>query len=219
MKILKKLVLNLLIFSLWYSGNFYATETHDNLDINNVSEKKTEKKKKTVRDLTLERIIYPLLIKWEEIKEVGLEKKDITKIVGFGGLSYCAKKANDYMGLSSIVKKDLLSAFSDIKNYCLKNKRKTIVVLGCITSPFILIKLYKKFKADHNHPKNCIGQFLLSLSEEQRLAINQSSELYHVVAQSGDNPRVLLENSDFMSILEDSQKIQLKQIVEHYSHS
>lgn len=202
-------------FSILLGINFQLSAAISWVDIKAKKDSFTYKCKNIIKkskNFVVSELIVPALIKWEEVKEDGLQKDDVVKIsAGIGitlGSGFLIKKLNDYYNLREKLK--------DCKDQIFAHKTKILLSgagIAAITAGYFLWKKNKVTNDNSKYLNNTLDKFLANLDNEQQSCIINSNILFKLVLNSFENPKLLIESPDFMKLLNDDQKDQLKSIV------
>lgn len=165
----------------------------------------------------LQKCIVPLHLRIEEIKDEGVSKKDILTVLSVLVGAYGMKKAWDFFKIGHIVKKCELGptkkALRTAASFIAANKKKAgAFSAGCAAACggwWLWNTLYNSSEISYT------DQFLLSLTDEQRMLI-EKSELHSVLDQAKSDPLQMHSNEEFMKLLTDMQKNLVERIVEEY---
>lgn len=188
----------------WWSLGITAVSA---LILCKIFEEPIKRKAKKFKDYCEEKM-FDALLKWEDIKENGLNKRDYIKglltLVLAGGLS-----AGIYT-----YDVDTVSLMKEVLRLMGVHK----IEVGATLLGLFLGKCLYNLKASYDTRQSRImnfDNFLAQLSEEQRRMIFNSEDLLVIVGKGGDNHKRLLNNKEFMSILTEDQKAHLKNIVRY----
>jgi hypothetical protein len=211
------------LFCLGALATFTAYMAYQNTTIKKSVNTRVEK----IRDYIITRIVCPAYIKWEMIKEDGITKQDVAYTAGWAGAlmgtAYVCKKADDTFDIVKTGKGWLTDLYTYCSNcgtaawtYIKGNPKTAKLTLVGVTGLLAALKCYSLILADKRHSLKLIDGFLNTLRDDQRLSINQSSELSYLVNQAKDNPTVLLGDEPFLSLLTPEQQKHLEQVISYY---
>lgn len=145
------------------------------------------------REKVEDEVIIPLATKYEEIKEDGLTKSD--KIAITGTIASIAAIALAYRKRAYI--REHSTAFA------LLGGAGATAGLGYLT--------YKHIEKTKNSPEYKINKFISKLSQDKQDQIFKDHEI--LLGDSYENPELLLDSEEFMSILDMNEQDELEQII------
>ena len=166
----------------------------------------------------LRSVVLPTAIKVEEIKADGLSRTDVLKgaLIALG--CYGVKKVGDYLhlwqGLRTRDFRNTRKVLASCGTTLYNHKKKVIALMVGSLAVGWLWKFSHAVNQQAELP--LLDQFLLSLSDEQRIGIMQSPRMSKLISDAADDPQLLQQEEDFMYLLTDDQKKKLDEVVEDY---
>lgn len=196
---------------------------------NNKVRKFVDKKYEDAQDALVERVVCPVLEKYEDIKELGI--RGITKedwftlggtIAGISGLIFAQKKFN----LTDKVKRfgeETCSIAADSAKFAgnLIGENPKFVIGSAISlcGLGLLYKLNRLVKIDHEYNNQfSIKLFIENLSAEQKQRLFVNPEMVNLIILAKANPAVL-DVDDFKNELTAEQLEDFNKILEHHKQS
>ncbi len=166
----------------------------------------------------LRSVVLPTAIKIEEVKADGLSRTDVLKGALFALGCYGVKKVGDYFHLWQGLWTRDFTKTREVLASCgttLYSHKKKVIAL--MVGSLALGWLWKFSHAVNKQAElPLLDQFLLSLSNEQRIEIMQLPRMSELMGDAAEDPQLLQQEEDFMYLLTDDQKKKLDEVVKDY---
>lgn len=157
-----------------------------------------------LEELLKHKIAPGMLMKIEKIRDEGLEKKDIMKLVGVVGMCVSIKKLADFFHLEQLIRGDSSSTRKALE-YCRKEYKKILAAMG-VTSLLCYIA-WRSSQEAHIFDK-------LQLTAEQQDYCSHSKELSALI-ESKDYSSFLIHRA-LVSLLNDHQRALSQSLIKEY---